>query len=300
MQGTRAAGWDRRAVLEGLSRILDAGAPEELFTGPQDEAMFLYDLLMDAAEARNSSCYPEICRTARRHGVTPDYVVDRVLVLLAAMQERRRTDLYRILGVPPLASDAVIRQSWLEFAKRHHPDAGGNGVVFRHAKQAYDVLRDPDRRAEYERFWLRALGPFERVAPGDDFPAVEAVGAGVRSQPLPTAERATRAPRPTASPDGVRRRAEVVREPPAPDPAAVSAIARLLAPEAAPEPRTDLERALGGEGVANLLARFEAVLAPIRREELDTLAADVERTIHELESLRDQLGRLAELKRSLS
>src|SRR5262245_19366667 len=57
----------RRAALEGLSRLLDATAPEELFTGPEHDAIFLYDLLVDAARARASSYYWEICRTARRH-----------------------------------------------------------------------------------------------------------------------------------------------------------------------------------------------------------------------------------------
>src|SRR6266446_6298842 len=155
----------RRAALDGLARILDAGAPEELFAGPEDEAHFLYGLLVDAARARASAHYWEICRTARRRSVTPDYVVDRAAVLLATIEERRRTDLYRILGVPPLSSGETIREHWLELAKRHHPDVGGDGARFRQAQQAYEILRDPARRAEYERFWLRALGPFERVAP---------------------------------------------------------------------------------------------------------------------------------------
>ena len=68
---------DRRAALDGLSHILDAGAPEELFAGPEEQARFLYELLVETARARNSSYYWEICRTARRRGVTPEYVIDR-------------------------------------------------------------------------------------------------------------------------------------------------------------------------------------------------------------------------------
>ena len=140
----------RRAALDGLARILDAGAPEELFTGAEEEAHSLYGLLVDTARARASAHYWEICRTARRRGVTPDYVVDRAAVLLATIEERRRTDLYRILGVPPLSSGETIREHWLELAKRHHPDVGGDGTRFRQAQQAYEILRDPTRRAEYE------------------------------------------------------------------------------------------------------------------------------------------------------
>src|SRR5206468_2507662 len=90
-------------------------------------------------------------------------------------------DLYRILGVPPLSSGETIREHWLELAKRHHPDVGGDGARFRQAQQAYEILRDPARRAAYERFWLRALGPFERVAPREDLPPLEVTAAAVRA-----------------------------------------------------------------------------------------------------------------------
>src|SRR6185369_6195412 len=158
---------NRRAALDGLGKILDAGALEELFTGPEEEALFLYDLLLDATRGRASVYYWEICRTARRRGVSPEFVIDRALVLHATMVERQRTDLYRILGVPPLSSNDTIRRRWLDIAKLHHPDVGGDGAVFRQAKQAYDVLSDATRRGDYERFWLRALGPFERVTPAE-------------------------------------------------------------------------------------------------------------------------------------
>src|SRR5438876_50314 len=142
---------NRRLALAGLAKILDAGALEELFTCPDDEAVLRNDLLCDTARARSSAHYAEIRRTARRRGVTPDYVVDRAVVLLGAMAERRRMDLYRILGVAPLSCGDVIRQRWLEVARATHPDVGGDGVRFRQVKQAYEILRDPARRAEVER-----------------------------------------------------------------------------------------------------------------------------------------------------
>src|SRR2546427_13111223 len=150
----------RRLALEGFAKMLDAGALEELFTGPDAEAAFVYDLLVDTARARSSAYYQEICRVARRRGVTPDYVIDRAVVLLGAMAERRRTDLYRILGVAPLSSGDVIRQRWLDVARATHPDVGGDGVRFRRVKQPYEILRDPAQRAANRRIWVRALGPF--------------------------------------------------------------------------------------------------------------------------------------------
>ena len=250
----------RRAALDGLARILDAGAPEELFAGPEDEAHFLYGLLVDAARARASAHYWEICRMARRRSVTPDYVVDRAAVLLATIEERRRTDLYRILGVPPLSSGETIREHWLELAKRHHPDVGGDGARFRQAQQAYAILRDPARRAEYERFWLRALGPFERVAPREDLPPLEVTGAAVR--------------------------------------AARPVVAGLPHPAAAAEP-TPPASIVEPAGVGALLARVAALLAPVRADDLERLRAELASATAELERARDQLHTLASLKHAL-
>src|SRR2546428_2397787 len=127
----------RRAALDGLARILDAGAPEELFTGPEDEAHFLYGLLVDTAPARASAHYWETCRTARRRRVTPAHVVDRAAVLLATIEERRRTELYRILGVAPLSSGETNRRHWLELPHAEQSDGGGDGRRFLPAPAAH-------------------------------------------------------------------------------------------------------------------------------------------------------------------
>ncbi len=270
---------NRRAALDGLVRILEAGAPEELFTGPEPEALFLYDLLSDVTRGRSSTYYWEICRTARRRGVSPEYVVDRASVLMTTIGERRRTDLYRILGVPALSSGEMIRQRWLEVAKRHHPDAGGDGAHFRYAKQAYEVLRDPARRAEYERFWLQALAPFERVASDEDMPAIEATPGGasvVVRQPVPPTPGSEVADGELGDILGVMARLFGAR--------------RALDQRVAPGP---------GGGLGGLLARVEQTFAAVRAEELDGLAADIKAAIVQLESLRHDLTALAELKHAV-
>ncbi|TMA54543.1 MAG: hypothetical protein E6J71_05850 [Deltaproteobacteria bacterium] len=276
----RAVLRNRRSALEGLGKILDAGAPEELFTGSDEEAMFLYDLLQDTARARSSSYYWEICRTARRRGVTPEYVVDRAAVLLNAILERRRTDLYRILGVPPLASGEMVRLRWFEVAKRHHPDTGGDGTLFRLAKQAYDVLRDPTRRTEYERFWLRAHGPFERVLPREDEEPIEA--PEVRKAP-----EAVEAPPPsTLAEEQHTAAAQAVLNP----------TSRLFAL------RAELDRrvaAAGLGGVSGLVTRLQTALGAVERAELDALASEVQGVIGEMETLRDDLAAVATLKSRL-
>jgi hypothetical protein len=275
---------NRRAALDGLARILDAGALEELFTGPEEDAVFLYDLLLDATRGRGSTYYWEICRTARRRGVSPEFVIDRASVLLATMAERRRTDLYRILGVPPLATTDTIRRRWLEVAKLHHPDVGGDGTVFRQAKQAYDVLSDATRRGDYERFWLRALGPFERVAPAD------------RELPPPVVplERHDEAPAPAA----------VVEEDVRVAPPALEALAealheamRILDAGAALDRRLD-EGGSGG-GIAGFLTRVQTTLASVRREDLDALRAEALAAIVRLESERRVLAELVSIRHAL-
>jgi DnaJ domain len=297
----------RRAALDGLSKILDAAAPEDLFTGAEDEAQFLYDLLIDSARARSSAHYWEICRTARRRGVTPEYVVDRAVVLLGAINERRRTDLYRILGVPPLASDEAIRQRWLEIAKQHHPDVGGDADSFRTAKQAYEILRDPVRRGEYERFWLRALGPFERVAAHDESQQLEAMRAGVKSVPRvgaparpvapPVRPVSTIRPRPAPAPEaepesaGGRAREDLRRM--------LAAAASLLAAREQLDGRLGASVVEGRAGLTDLLARLDVALAPVTSDELGALAGDVAGLVEDLERISADLRLVAELRTRL-
>jgi hypothetical protein len=280
----------RRAALEGLGHILDAPGLEELFAVADDEALYLYHLLHEVARGRSSPYYWEICRTGRRRGVTPEYVVDRASVLLASIEERRRTDVYRILGVPPLASEEAIKQRWHDVAKQLHPDVGGDGAHFRQVKEAFEILRDPGRRAEYERFWLRAVGPIARLADGDDGVPPAPSGSGVA--PRGTAERRVVI---------VAKRTTVPAEPPSESVRTLRDATMRLA-----EAQTSLDRTLeaagldGIAGVQALLARVETLLAPVEADELARARADVDDGIDRLEGLRAELATLADLKRRLS
>lgn len=61
-------------------------------------------------------------------------------------------DLYQQLGVPPEASEEEIRRAYRRAARAHHPDAEGHADPgqFSDATDAYDVLRDRDRRRAYD------------------------------------------------------------------------------------------------------------------------------------------------------
>lgn len=60
---------------------------------------------------------------------------------------------YAILGIKPEATDEDIKAAFRDLARRYHPDhASGEEVTrkFIDAKQAYEILRDPERRALYD------------------------------------------------------------------------------------------------------------------------------------------------------
>lgn len=73
-------------------------------------------------------------------------------------EQRFRGDPYLVLGVRHEASDSHIKRRWRELAREHHPDrAAGDGdeaarLTTRMARinAAYDLLRDPLRRAAYD------------------------------------------------------------------------------------------------------------------------------------------------------
>ncbi|MFQ5441574.1 MAG: molecular chaperone DnaJ [Thermodesulfobacteriota bacterium] len=71
-------------------------------------------------------------------------------------------DFYKILGVERNASDAEIKKAFRRLALKHHPDQqGGSGQgdeKFKEINEAYEVLKDPQKRAQYDRFGYAGTG----------------------------------------------------------------------------------------------------------------------------------------------
>jgi molecular chaperone DnaJ len=65
-------------------------------------------------------------------------------------------DLYAILEVEPNASQEDLKRSYRRLARQLHPDANPGDPAaearFKEVSQAYEILSDPDRRANYDRF----------------------------------------------------------------------------------------------------------------------------------------------------
>lgn len=67
-----------------------------------------------------------------------------------------KRDYYEVLGVSKSASADEIKKAYRRLAMKYHPDRNstddGATAKFKEAKEAYEVLRDDDRRATYDRF----------------------------------------------------------------------------------------------------------------------------------------------------
>ena len=57
---------------------------------------------------------------------------------------------YEVLGLEPTCSPKDIQTAYRKLAKQYHPDNGGNVDKFHTVSEAYDVLKDPHKRAQFD------------------------------------------------------------------------------------------------------------------------------------------------------
>ena len=68
-------------------------------------------------------------------------------------------DYYKILGVEEKVDAAELKKAFRKLARKYHPDVSTEAdseEKFKEINEAYEVLRDPEKRAEYDQ--LKAMG----------------------------------------------------------------------------------------------------------------------------------------------
>jgi len=76
-----------------------------------------------------------------------------------------KRDYYDILGVPRNAEEEDIKKAYRKLAMKHHPDrnqgdkAKASEEKFKEAKEAYEMLTDPQKRAAYDQYGHAGVDP---------------------------------------------------------------------------------------------------------------------------------------------
>jgi DnaJ domain len=89
--------------------------------------------------------------------------------------EEEVDDSYKVLQVDPRAEQEIIEAAFRRLARKYHPDlnpAPDAAARMRDLNAAYDTLKDPSRRAEYDRLRSVRRWPWRRRRPPDAPPDI--------------------------------------------------------------------------------------------------------------------------------
>ncbi len=88
-----------------------------------------------------------------------------------------KRDYYEVLGVSKTASEAELKKAYRNLAKKYHPDANPGDKEaekkFKEASEAYAVLSDSEKRAQYDQFGHAAFEGGAGGAGGFDFSGMD-------------------------------------------------------------------------------------------------------------------------------
>jgi len=73
-----------------------------------------------------------------------------------------KRDYYEVLGIERTATEELIKKAYRKIAFQHHPDRNpgdpGAEQKFKEATEAYEILRDAEKRARYDQFGHAGVG----------------------------------------------------------------------------------------------------------------------------------------------
>src|ERR1700675_3439327 len=78
-------------------------------------------------------------------------------------------DYYAVMGVDRKASAEEIKQAYRKLARKYHPDVSkepGAEEKFKEVGEAYETLKDPEKRAAYDQLGSHQPGQDFRPPPG--------------------------------------------------------------------------------------------------------------------------------------
>ena len=78
-------------------------------------------------------------------------------------------DYYAVLGVPREANEDDIKKAYRKLARKYHPDVSKETDAeekFKEVGEAYETLKDPEKRAAYDQLGRHSTGEEFRPPPG--------------------------------------------------------------------------------------------------------------------------------------
>src|SRR6266496_2958032 len=88
-----------------------------------------------------------------------------------------KRDYYEILGVSKSASADEIKKAFRKLAVKYHPDKdGGDEAKFKEVNEAYEVLKDQQKRQRYDQFGHAGVGGDAGGAGGNPFEGFNGYG----------------------------------------------------------------------------------------------------------------------------
>ena len=98
-------------------------------------------------------------------------------------EEMASNDYYDILGVSRTASADEIKRAYRRLAKQYHPDRNPGDATaeakFKEVQAAHEVLSDPEKRAQYDRFGPAAVGNWQTAPSGEKVYTWSGGGQGI-------------------------------------------------------------------------------------------------------------------------